>query len=72
VESLQDVFGRNVVSLQMPIGSEKIPRRRRSGGMKAHIYKPDGDGKPSIEEIPAALADEARKPTKTCRDDRRG
>ena len=30
-------------------------------GMKAHMYKPDGDGKPSIEEIPAALADEAKE-----------
>src|SRR5229473_2465044 len=29
--------------------------------MKAHIYKPDGDGKPSIEEIPAALADDAKE-----------
>src|SRR5207247_9898523 len=29
--------------------------------MKAHIYKPDGDGKPSNEEIPAALADEAKE-----------
>jgi len=29
--------------------------------MKAHLYKPDGDGKPSIEEIPAALADDAKE-----------
>jgi elongation factor G len=29
--------------------------------MKAHIYKPDGDGKPTTEEIPAALADEAKE-----------
>src|SRR4029077_19617795 len=28
---------------------------------KAHMYKPGGDGKPSIEEIPAALADEAKE-----------
>jgi len=29
--------------------------------MKAHIYTPGGDGKPSIEEIPAALADDAKE-----------
>jgi elongation factor G len=62
MESLQEVFGRNVVSLQMPIGSEKGFRGVIDlVAMKAHIYKPDGDGKPSIEEIPAALADEAKE-----------
>ncbi len=29
--------------------------------MKAHFYKPDGDGKATIEEIPAALADDAKE-----------
>src|SRR2546430_554042 len=29
--------------------------------MKSQLHKPDGDGKPSIEEIPAALADEAKE-----------
>src|SRR5206468_4082772 len=62
MESLQEVFGRNVVSLQLPIGSEKGFRGIIDlVAMKAHIYKPDGDGKPSIEEIPAALADEAKE-----------
>ena len=62
MESLQSVFGRNVVSLQMPIGSEKGFRGVVDlVAMKAHIYTPDGDGKPSIEEIPAALADEAKE-----------
>src|SRR5437899_1421155 len=62
MESLQEVFGRNVVALQMPIGSEKGFRGVIDlVAMKAHIYKPDGDGKPSIEEIPAALADEAKE-----------
>ena len=28
--------------------------------MKAHVYTPDGDGKPKIEEIPADLADAAK------------
>jgi elongation factor G len=62
IESLQDVFGRNVVALQLPIGTERGFRGVIDlVGMKAHIYKPDGDGKPSIEEIPAALADEAKE-----------
>ena len=62
MESLEQVFGRNVVALQLPIGSEKGFRGVIDlVAMKAHIYKPDGDGKPSIEEIPAALADEAKE-----------
>ena len=62
MESLQEVFGRNVVSLQMPIGSEKGFRGVIDlVAMKAHIYAPGGDGRPSIEEIPAALADEAKE-----------
>src|SRR5271165_7556778 len=60
--SLEQVFGRNVVALQLPIGSEKGFRGVIDlVAMKAHIYKPDGDGKPSMEEIPAALADEAKE-----------
>ncbi len=62
MESLQEVFGRNVVSLQLPIGTERGFRGVIDlVAMKAHMYKPDGDGKPSIEEIPAALADEAKE-----------
>src|SRR5690348_9551575 len=62
MESLQEVFGRNVVSLQLPIGTERGFRGVIDlVAMKAHIYKPDGDGQPSIEEIPAALADEAKE-----------
>ena len=62
IESLTEVFGRNVVSLQLPIGSEKGFRGVIDlVAMKAHVYKPGGDGKPTIEEIPAALADEAKE-----------
>src|SRR6202140_1799260 len=62
MESLEQVFGRNVVALQLPIGTEKGFRGVIDlVGMKAHMYKPDGDGKPTIEEIPAALADEAKE-----------
>jgi elongation factor G len=62
MESLESVFGRNVVALQLPIGSERNFRGVIDlVAMKAHVYKPDGDGKPSIEEIPADLADQAKE-----------
>jgi elongation factor G len=62
MESLQSVFGRNVVALQLPIGSERSFRGVIDlVAMKAHIYKPDGDGKPSVEEIPTDLADQAKQ-----------
>ena len=66
MESITRVFGRSVVPLQLPIGAEK-----RFRGvvdlmtMKAHVYTPDGDGKPKIEEIPAELADAAKARTKS-------
>ena len=62
MESLTQVFGRSVVALQLPIGSERGFRGVIDlVAMKAHFYKPDGDGKPKIEEIPAALADDAKE-----------
>src|SRR3981189_1366742 len=62
MESLEQVFGLNVVPLQMPIGAEKGFRGVIDlVSMKAHMYTPDGDGKATIEEIPAALADEAKE-----------
>src|SRR5438874_11142118 len=62
LDSLTEVFGRDVVALQLPIGSEKGFRGViELVAMKAHTYKPDGDGKATIEEIPAALADEAKE-----------
>ena len=61
MESLTHVFGRNVVALQLPIGSEKNFRGVVDLiTMKAHVYTPDGDGKPAIEDIPADLADDAK------------
>ena len=60
MESLTQAFGRNVVALQLPIGEEKNFRGVIDlVAMKAHIYKPDGDGKPSVEEIPADMQDAA-------------
>jgi len=72
MDSLEQVFGRNVVASQLPIGAERGFRGVIDlVAMKAHLYTPDGDGKPSIEEIPAALAGDAKELTKTRRNDRR-
>src|SRR5262250_702300 len=61
MESLEQTFGRNVIPLQLPIGTEKGFRGVIDlVGMKAHTYKPDGDGKPSIDHIPQALAEDAK------------
>jgi elongation factor G len=61
LDSLQKVFGRGVVPIQLPIGQEKSFKGVVDLiGMKALLYTPDGDGKAKIEEIPADLADEAK------------
>ena len=61
LESLQQVFGRGVIPVQLPIGSEKGFRGVVDlVTMKALIYTPDGDGKAKVEDIPADLADEAQ------------
>ena len=61
LDSLQQVFGRGVVPIQLPIGSEKSFRGVMDlVAMKALMYTPDGDGKAKIEEIPADLAEEAK------------
>jgi len=62
MESLVDLFGRHVIALQMPIGTEKGFRGVVDlVSMKAHLYSPDGDGKATIENIPDALKDEAEE-----------
>jgi elongation factor G len=62
MESLVELFGRNVVALQMPIGTERGFRGVIDlVSMKAHLYTPDGDGKATIENIPDALKDEAEE-----------
>jgi elongation factor G len=60
--SVQEVFGRAAVPIQIPIGSE----RDFSGvvdliRMKAYTYTLDGDGRGKEGEIPANLADTAQK-----------
>src|ERR1700761_9467021 len=60
MESLEQIFGRNIVALQLPIGQERGFRGVIDlVVMKAHFYKTDGDGQATIEEIPAALAEDA-------------
>jgi elongation factor G len=60
-ESLQRVFGRGVVPIELPIGSERGFRGVVDLiAMKALIYTPDGNGRGKIEEIPAALAETAK------------
>src|SRR5215471_5486784 len=62
MESLEQTFGRNVVPLQLPIGSERGFRGVIDlVGMKAHMYTPGGDGKPKIEPIPQALEEDAKQ-----------
>jgi len=59
--SIQQVFGRSVVSLQLPLGEEKAFRGVIDLiSMKAHVYQSDGDGKAKVEEIPGELAGAAK------------
>lgn len=59
--SIEQVFGRGVVPIQIPIGEEKSFRGVVDlVTMKAHVYAADGDGKAKVEEIPAELAEAAK------------
>jgi elongation factor G len=59
--SVEQVFGRAAVPIQLPIGQEKSFRGVVDlVAMKALVYKPDGDGKASVEEIPADMAEAAK------------
>jgi elongation factor G len=60
--SIQSVFGRTAIPIQLPWGAE----RDFKGvidlvGMKAYSYTADGDGKGKESDIPAELADSAQK-----------
>ena len=60
--SVQEIFGRSAVPVELPLGSEKdfkgvIDLIR----MKAYTYTADGDGKGKESEIPADRADAAQK-----------
>ena len=61
LDSIQQVFGRGIVPLQLPIGEEKNFRGVVDLlTMKALMYTPDGDGRSTVEEIPAELAEAAK------------
>src|ERR1700684_3864871 len=61
LDSVQHVFGRGAVPIQLPIGQEKSLKGVVDLiAMKALLYAPDGDGKAKVEEIPADLAEEAK------------
>jgi elongation factor G len=61
LDSVQHVFGRGAVPVQLPIGHEKGFRGVVDlVSMKALTYTPDGDGKAKIEDIPGVLAEEAK------------
>jgi len=62
IESVQKAFGRNVIPLELPIGSEK----NLSGvvdlvRMKAYTYELGGNGKGRETEIPANLKEQAQQ-----------
>jgi elongation factor G len=59
--SVQEVFGRGAVPVQLPIGAEKSFKGVIDlVAMKALTYTPGGDGKAKVEEIPADLAEAAK------------
>ena len=59
--SVQEVFGRGAVPIQLPIGAEKSFKGVLDLiSMKALIYTPGGDGKAKVEDIPAELAEAAK------------
>ena len=65
LDSLREVLGRSIVPIQLPLGEEKDFRGVVDlVAMKALVFEPGGNGGPSVEEIPAELADAA----KTARD----
>jgi len=52
MESLEQTFGRNVVPLQLPIGSERGFRGVIDlVAMKAHMYTPGGDGNQKLNRF---------------------
>jgi elongation factor G len=62
LDSVQEFFGRAAVPIHLPIGKERdfkgvVDLIR----MKAYTYTPDGDGKSKEGDIPADMADAAKK-----------
>ena len=62
MESIRERFGRAAIPIHLPLGSEKdFTGVIDLVHMKAHIFVPDGDGKSTQAEIPAAYAEAAKK-----------
>jgi len=62
VESVQEIFGRAAVPVQLPLGSERNFRGVIDlVAMKAYTYEPDGNGKGTEGDIPADRTDAAQK-----------
>ena len=61
MESLTSAFGRTVVPVQLPIGSEKsFTGVIDLVKMKAYTYEMGGNGKATVGDIPANMAEEAK------------
>ena len=61
MQSLTGTFGRSVVPVQLPIGSEKTFKGVVDlVKMKAYYYEIGGNGRARVEEIPADLAEQAK------------
>jgi elongation factor G len=61
LQSVRDAFGRGVVPVQLPILAEKKFRGVVDLiTMQALVYTQDGDGKATVQEIPADMAEAAR------------
>ena len=61
MESLTSAFGRTVVPVQLPIGSEKsFTGVIDLVKMKAYTYEMGGNGKAKVGDIPANMAEEAK------------
>jgi len=62
IAAVQERFGRSIVPAALPLGEEKNFRGLIDLiGMKAWSYDPDGNGKATLGDIPAELADAAKK-----------
>jgi len=60
--SLTTTFGRNVVPVQLPIGAEKSFKGVVDlVKMKAYYYEIGGNGRARVDEIPADMAEQAKK-----------
>ena len=61
MESLTSAFGRTVVPVQLPVGSEKsFTGVIDLVKMKAYTYEMGGNGKATVGDIPANMAEEAK------------